>query len=296
MSKIPVRNTIVYAYTFAFGQLGIVIGLIWIPLVILGVGTYFTWAHYLASLMAASRTGDLRNAGGAVLLLLGWTITGFLVQAIAFVGVTEQALGLRKGPVIARFSVGRRELRVFGGLLSLAALVLLFAILVNVGGTLGYGAVMLLAHSPAVAFSIATLVKLILECAMFFAVVRLGFFIVPIAVAEDRVALSQSWKFTRGSFWRLLAICAAVLLPLLLLAGVAEVAILGPKAFTGPAHVSAEGAPDPAFVMDQLELLSAHLPELVGLSLLAAPFFLGLLLSAQASAYRAVTGNGQPGT
>ena len=289
MNKIPVLKTISYAYSFTFGQLGTVIGLIWIPLVILGIGTYFTWAHYLNSLLSAAQTGNLANAGGAALLLLGWTITGFLIQSVAFVGVTQQALGLRKGAAVARFSVGPPELRIFGGLLSLAALLLLFAIIVNAGGFLISMASAPLVHSTPIANAIGAVAKLVLDCAMVFIVVRLGFLLVPSGVAENRVTLTRSWALTSGNFWRIVGVSAAVLIPLLLLAGVAEWAVLGPKAFaTAPAQSTTSGAPDTAMVMRQLSLISAHLPELVGLSLLVAPFLLGLLLSAQSFAYRSL--------
>jgi len=290
MNKIPVLKTISYAYSFTFGQLGTVIGLIWIPLVILGIGTYFTWAHYLNSLLSAAQTGNLANAGGAALLLLGWTITGLLVQSVAFVGVTQQALGLRKGPAVARFSVGPPEFRIFGGLLSLAALLLLFAIIVNASGFLVSMASAPLVHSTPIANAIGAVAKLVLDCAMVFIVVRLGFLLVPSGVAENRVTLTRSWALTSGNFWRIVGVSAAVLVPVLLLAGVAEWAVLGPKAFVTapPGQGTAGGAADMTVVIQQLSLISAHLPELVGLSLLVAPFCLGLLLSAQSFAYRSL--------
>jgi len=55
MNKIPVGETIRFAYAFTFGEIGTIIGLIWIPTLINAVATFFALRAYYATLATVSR-------------------------------------------------------------------------------------------------------------------------------------------------------------------------------------------------------------------------------------------------
>src|SRR3974390_2743502 len=99
MNKLPVVSTIADAYRFAFGHLDAIIGLIWLPMVLA------TLLNFLPELSGASvdahasptAAGTGAFEGIAILVLTQ------LLNAVMYVAVTRQALGLRQGPAIIHF-------------------------------------------------------------------------------------------------------------------------------------------------------------------------------------------------
>ena len=63
MNKIPVLQTIKESYRFTFGGLGTVIGLIWLPIIIMTVGGYFAMVPYISGMAGALESGDMSQAG-----------------------------------------------------------------------------------------------------------------------------------------------------------------------------------------------------------------------------------------
>ena len=286
MKKIPVLDSIRYAYAFTFGHLGTIIGLIWVPMVILAVAGYFIMSYYYNSVPAAVSAGDAIAAARSGMLLIGWSLASLLLSAVMYVAVTRQALGLREGPAVVHFALGLPELRVFSTVLGIFALALLF-LMVDVG--LISGAAALTAKVPAANAAVG-LFALAALFAIVYALIRLSFLAIPATVAEGKVGLGRAWELSRGNFWRIVAIGLAALGPIMLIALAAEVAILGPEFFL---HNTAMPTNDTAQQMhdmaEQMRTASDHLPVLYGLSFLMAPFFVGLGLAPAAFAYRALT-------
>ena len=112
---------------------------------------------------------------------------------------------------------------------------------------------------------------------------------VPAAVAEGGLGIEQSWKLTKGSFWRILAIALATIIPLTLVALVAEIVILGPGFLTLPSAAALKDTAALARLQAaQMRQMSAHLPMLMGLYFLLAPLSNGLMFAPAAFAYRAL--------
>src|SRR5215510_9262610 len=117
MTKIPVGKTIAYAYGFTFGNFLTVLGLSWVPLVIMSVVAYFTIPAYFEGLQTMLTTGDT----GALLAGFGLMSLFFVVMLVSFimvyVAIARQALGLRSGPAFFYFSLDAAFWRLLLGFL-----------------------------------------------------------------------------------------------------------------------------------------------------------------------------------
>lgn len=274
MNKLPVAKTVIDAYGFTFTHLGTIIGLIWFPMVV------STLLNFLPQL--ADGYGDASAvAGASTIESLAVLLLTLLLSAIMYVAVARQALGLRHGPAIFHFALGQPEFRVYGALLiiyfmiGLAALAQLEA--QSVGGP---------------ASAIASLIALPGILFIVYLAIRFGFLLVPAIVAENRVDFAHIWSLTRGNFWRIFAVVVAIAVPLWLVECTVALALMGNdlQSALPPPQTT-----DPQVIEQHMTALEdvfrRHMPELMGIWLIMAPFSLGLSLSASASAYRTLSGS-----
>jgi hypothetical protein len=281
MNKIPVGKTIAYAYSFAFGQLGTIIGLCWLPLVLAAVLQFLPWA-FGGNPMAAP--GTAAEQGQHALESLASSLLMVLLYAVIYVPVTRQALGLRQGSAMVHFALGPPEFRVFGALLLFFLVLVVMAIGLGMLALIGSGLVAVLGKNPILALILALLV-LAAVLGFVYAAIRLGFLLVPVTVAEAQVSLTRAWLLTAHNFWRILGVLVAALGPLYVVHLVGVLVLAGPGLFAPlPADTTAA---EQAFQM-RFQLLGQHMPEYLGLSLILAPFAIGLSIGAAAFAYRAL--------
>ncbi|HEY1962866.1 MAG TPA: hypothetical protein VGG69_10640 [Rhizomicrobium sp.] len=285
MNKIPVRQTVSYAYSFTFGQIGTIIGLCWLPLVVIAVLQFLPYALGGNPLAPAENATAL---GRQELQSLATSLLVLLLYAIMCVPVTRQALGLRQGGAIVHFAIGMPEFRAFGALL----LFFLMTRLMELGISLLSLLIGRIAQSAggALAGFVLALGMLAAVAAFVYAIARLGFVLLPVTVAENQVSLTRAWMLTKGNFWRILGVALAVLLPLYLLYIVGLSIIVGPDMANSPA---AAGGASEAFTAT-LRTIGRHMPEYLGLTLILAPFNIGLSLGAAAFAYRALVPTAGP--
>jgi hypothetical protein len=297
MNKIPVGETIRFAYNFTLSEIGTIIGLIWIPTLINAVASFFVLGSYYQALADSFETG-VPPAGPQVMLPFLLALLSMIVLAMVGVAVTQQALGLRKGPAFAHFSLGSSELRVFGGFFGLymllVLLVFVFAIVV-LGVVAGSAdAIKANAGAAALAGGGAGLLGAVGLFAMVYFAARLSFLMIPSAVNEGEFGLTRSWQLTKGNFWRIVAIGLATLAPILVIFGAAEFFILGPAFFMPDVAASNDAATNLHRMAQQMRSVQAHLPLLMGLSFVVSPLMYGLLFAPSAYAYRAISGKITP--
>ena len=299
MNKIPVIQTIKESYRFTFGGLGTVIGLIWLPIVVLTVGGYFITGQYISGMSGAMQSGDLGQSGPLFLRLLSFGIVKIVLQAMIAVAIVREILKPLKRPVFLRFGLGPSEFRVVGGFFGLFALMLAFiVILVILSMVVGFamGAALPAAAGAAAgagmskpAAGVAVLAGLIGCCALIYIFARLGFLLAPAAVTEGGFGLERSWQLTTGNFWRIFAIALATLVLVLIAALLIDVAVLGPDSLNPHLELARDQAARLRQSAEQMRLLSAHLPLMMGLQFLLAPFAYGMAFAPAAFAYRALT-------
>jgi len=285
MNKVPVGRTIAAAYQFTFGQLGTIIGLIWLPLVVLAV------LNFLPEI--AGNTGDAgdntlvagtREAGNLAISLLT-----LLLQSVIYVAVTRQALGLRQGAARIHFALGQPEFRLFGALflvdMMLVGLLLLVIFTVYAAGALAEAERM----GPA-ADAVASLAGILGALAAIYVIIRLGSLVTPTTVVENRIDLRRSWTITRGNVLRIIVIFLAVLAPVMILEALGMFAVAGREVL---AAMPPAGVTDPKSIEQQMDAIQTvifhHAPGLTGVILILAPFSDGLSVAAAAFAFRALS-------
>jgi hypothetical protein len=279
MNKIPVGKTISYAYSFTFGHIGAIIGLIWLPLILMAVLRFLP--HLAGSGMDSTDQSPLVQGSQAIGNLAASALT-LLLYAVMYVAVTRQALGLRQGTASVHFALGMPEFRVFGALLLVVMVMLAFL------GTLA-GAVAVLAQVAGNAAPLAMLaigVAVAGALAFVYVSTRLWFLVVPVTVIEERINLGRGWTLTESNFWRAFAVILAVSLPIVIISVIGSAIIMGGDL---AAPVPAATAKNPILsLMLFVQIADRHLPATLFLDLILAPFNLGLSLSAAAFAYRAL--------
>ena len=292
MNKIPVGQTIRFAYAFTFGEIGTVIGLIWIPTLAVAVISFFALRSYFPLFIDSLESGEPLTGPEAFLPLL-LVIVAILVLSIVGVAISRYVLGQIQGPVFAHFAFGAAELRAFGGLVGLIFLInLFFIVLALVVGVLAavvgsFTKSTVLGPMIAAGVDLAALAGLLF---VIYAAVRLSFLLVPSAIEEGQYGMTKSWLLTRGNFWRIVAVGVSTLLPLELVREIAISAIIGPN--MAPAMMTS--AKDVAgllrFLAQQLRAVQPQMPLWMGISFVISPLQYGLMFSASAFAYRALSG------
>jgi hypothetical protein len=277
-AKLSVGPAIRFAFGFAFGQLGTIIGLIWAPMVAIAILTFLP--HALGDTQAL-RGQDHAATSAAVLRGIVFWAANMLLSSCVYVAVTRQALGLRKGPAIFHFSMGMAELRMTGATLLLRLIVFVLAI----GLVLALVAAGFLAGTNEIAAAGATAVLGICgACALLYAITRLGFLLVPVTVAENRITLERGWTLARGNFWRITSVLFVVTLPTLVVFLSAVFWLTGSELM---ALMPIVDKLTPEVLSDRIQtIFDAHIATIIGIQFIMAPFTLGLLLGAAAFAYK----------
>jgi hypothetical protein len=292
MNKLPVGQTIRFAYVFTFGEIGTVIGLTWIPTVINAVASFFVFKGY--SVVDPGNAGAQAMAGMQLGSMFLYFFVAFLLAAVMAVAITRQALGLRKGTAFAHFSLGNAEWRVFGGFFGLYMIFLLFLAafaMIGLLAAVGAGAAVKgNAAASTLVGSVVAVLGLAGFCALIYAFVRLSFLFIPAAVNEGEFGLTRSWELTRGNFWRIFAVGLAVLTPLLLVQCIGEYVILGPDYFTSILGAMRDSTHAERYSAEQVQIMQTRLPLLLGMGLILGPVMQGLLFAPAAFAYRVLSG------
>jgi hypothetical protein len=271
MRPLPVLATIREAYQFTFSHLGSIIGLIWLPMVIVTVAGFFVEQRIAADMIAAQASNDYALLGPTLLGSVVYFLAALLLNAMMYVSVTQLALGQRQGGALVHFALGAPEWRMFRALLGLILFLMppLFVIVMVMNGLLpanATGPALLAARAAFLAFC----------CGLIFITVRFAFLIAPVAVAEDKPALARSWSLSAGNFWRMLAVMLGAAGPGVFLKYFLDVTL---AALMMPHNVGGLAA-----MLQQ----PADLPLEAGLNFLVAPFIIGLGVSASVFSYRAL--------
>ncbi len=297
MNKIPVGQTIRFAYAFTFGEIGTIIGLIWIPTLINAVASFFVLRAYYDTLINSFENGMPPSGAG-----LGWPLLlaflAMLLLAMIGVAVTQQALGLRQGPAFARISLGSAEWRAFGGFFGLYLLLVLFiavfAIVVSAASLASTNAAQSNPASAGLLAGVIGLAVLIGVGILLYLVVRLSFLLVPSVVDGGEFGLSRSWLLTKGNFWRIVLIGLATLLPIVLILSVVQLVLFGPGYFIPDLQQGGDAAARVRGLVDKMRTTRENMPVLMGLSFVISPLLYGLMFSAAAFAYRSLSNSGAP--
>jgi hypothetical protein len=308
MSKIPVGRTIGLSYSFAFGDFLPLLGVLWLPLLLSGVAGFFVvlpiYQHMPDMLDAIAR--DPHGTQGfppEMAATFRWSglfnLFSLAILSVIAVGVTREALGLRKGPRFVYFSFGIDELLIIAGYLVIVALMVVAVIaLFIVGGIVGVVGASVFASGAAghadpramigSGMALFGVLIVLVEFAFIYVFVRLSYLMIPITVAEHAFGVFRSWELTKGNFWRIFLITLAVLLPLAIVEVVALVFVYG-SALVDVATAAHKNPGDFPHVMAQfMRGFGKVMPYVWGVSFIFSPIIYGLWLAPAAFAYRAL--------
>ena len=299
MAKVPVGKTIAFSYGFTLGNIGAIIGQIWLPMLLLTLGSYFVLSPYYESFSRAVAEDNTALVGQAAVTLLLYSLVSLIFYAMIYVTLTRHALGQPHSHSLLHFSLGAAEWRMYGALLALAFVLIILLIFIVLAATLlGVLATAILGAAgmaPEVAqaakgiapktvsapvAAVGSLISLFIVCAATYVFVRLFFVLAPVTVAEEPISIGRGWQLTAKNFWRLFAILVATLGPLFVVIVICQAFVLGPDSMLP--HGDGSFAETAA----RMEKMRPNLPILYGLSFVFSPFLFGLLLGASAFAYR----------
>ncbi len=132
MKKIPVLATIRDAYSFTLTHLGAIIGLIWLPMILITVMGFFILQRYYDAFASALASGNYAAMGPEVLGLLCYLVAALLLSTMMSVPVTQLALGSRKQGALVHFAFGAIEWRLFRAVMGLVGFLLVPLLIIGV--------------------------------------------------------------------------------------------------------------------------------------------------------------------
>jgi len=292
MTKIPVFRTVADAYAFAFGNLGVIVGLIWIPMLAYTVIGFIAQLTTIDARIIYETTNNEAVLRPALLWLAAISVVTCLAYAMMIVPVLQQAVGIRKGHAFAHFALGQEEWRTFGGyalllggvvLAILAALIAAGIVGMLLGGQAG------LATLPTPLAAILDVAALVVFAGIAVTAVRVWLLIPAVTVLEGKADLLHSYRLGKGNTWRLFAIFLLTFIAVQLVESLVLGLVFGWQvAF--PELAAAQGRKVNSAV-EQFTNVRRMLPVAQALNFLFAPIGVGVYAGAIAAAYRAVGPN-----
>ncbi len=274
---ISVGATVRDAYAFLGANLGAIIGVIWLPMVLITIAQFFTFWRCYNDFIEALASGNLAQIGPALLMLIGYIVAKLLLSALMCAGVVQLALGNRPAVALIYIAFGPAEGRLFRAFCGFAGLLLMAGITIFTLANMVIAT--RAAPSPALQQAVSGLIMLALLASGLLLAARFLLLSPAIAVGETESVLRRAWALSAGNFWRLTGVMVALYLPLLLFFVVLE-AGLGQK--------GAVGATAQMQMMAALVQARQILPLTCGLGFFFSPLVIGLFAGASVSVWRAL--------
>jgi hypothetical protein len=218
MDKIPVGQTIARTYSLVLKQFPSILGIIWLPFVVISAASLAVSTH-LAAFSTALSERDFSMLAGEWQFALPYFLLLYLIVCVQIVGVTQHALGIRNGSPYFFFSLGAPVWRLAGAyllvvLIFVAALAVLLIGVVLVRTLLAAITGATPSANTSIFLDVVGVVGVIgVYAAVFYGFLRQTFLLPSVIVAEQKIDLPRAWSLARGNFWQILAISAGILVP-----------------------------------------------------------------------------------
>jgi hypothetical protein len=277
MTKIPVGKTIAYAYAFTFGNFLTVLGLSWVPLVIMAGVAAIALPAYFSGMQAMLTTGDASGVVSGAGLMFVLNIVGFAGFIMIYVAIARQALGMRSGPALYYFSLDAAFWR------------LLLAYLVNIVIVIG-GAILLAIMGGILAVVFAPLAVVIFFVGLpglIYVLLRLSFLQPAIAVAEERGVVGRAWALGKGNFWRIFGILLGIMIPVAIVMVIVQMSFFSSLPIVPPSE-DASPAEQLAYFAQLQTQITGLLPILIPIAIIFYAAMIAMIVSASAFAYRSL--------
>lgn len=289
MKKIPVGQTIAFAYRFLISEIATIVGLAWIPAILAALAG-FAAQYYGISHSALLEAGDAQTGATYLVITIVSLAVMVFTSSIVAVAISRQVLGQRTpGIVVAYFAAGRSEWRMAAasvrfmlGALVLLALAAAITVLAFVLAGVPLDSPDRIQPTPAAL--LAALISWVVFLYAFATIMRMGFLLPPVIVAEEKAGLRRSHDLIKGNFWRMLAVTLALGVPVMALLLAGEGVVL--RSALGPTIANLS----PSEFMTKAE--QAMNDKLLPWTIFTTMVFIlgsGLVFSGAAFAYRSLT-------
>ena len=287
MARIPVGQTIAFAYSFTIGNIPAILGLQWLQLLVIGLGVYFFVPAYFSAIASTIAT----QSSGPVLAMLGAMILVMLVNVAMFSmiysALVRLALHRATGPIYVNTMVDAAFWRIIKAYL----LVTLLYVGILIAGTLVIRIVALLSRSvmgEGAAGAVLDVADVTFSVFAIYILLRVSFLIPPVSVVEESAVVRRSWDLTRGNSWQILVVLLAILAPFF--AGMLIISAVLSGILPGdPPRPDAAPELAVAYFNDVATRLSSALPWIIPIGMLLYAMLFGLMSSAATFAYCALT-------
>jgi hypothetical protein len=277
--RISVGATVRDAYGFVGAHVGGIIGVIWLPMVLITIAQFFTFYRCYNDFIDALQSGNVAQTGPALLMLMGYVIAKLLLTALMCVGVAQLALGTRNAPALVYVAFGPPEGRLFRAFCGVVGMLLLAGITFVTFANMALAAIAV--PSPGLQQGLSGLVMLALLTAGLVLGARFLALAPAIAAGETVPVMRRAWALSAGNFWPLVGVMLALFLPLMLFF-VALEAGLGSKV------AMAAGTTPELQMAAAMKQARQMLPLTCGISFFFSPLVIGLFAGASVSAWRAL--------
>lgn len=205
MLPVSVVQLVKLSLVFFARNIGTLLWRVWAPSLASCVALYFAFQIYLERLQQMLRAPSQAEAS----ILLGFfsaaTLLLLLLYTVMSVAVCQ--LVLTDGKAKARiFRLGYFEWRLYAAVVRLLLLAVLFCLVM--------GAIQMGVQMVAPGGGLPILIRLVWGAILAALIVRAGFLVPAIAMAEARgVVIRRAWSLSAGSFWNLALTIVALLVP-----------------------------------------------------------------------------------
>jgi hypothetical protein len=232
MNKLPVGEIIASSYRFLFGRIGTVLAITLLPAVL------YTAADSAAHLYFAAHRSTVESqdpqAQALYFLVMGaGFVASVYARAAAAVGIVREIFGQRVQGI--HFPYDRTAWRMFAASIRFwigSAVLILLAFGIGALGLILAG-ISPNTTGPVPLTPASLLAMLIGWVALLYALatmLRMGFVLPGVVVAEEKGGLQRSHDLAKGNFWRIVALAIALVLPTFVLLIAGETAVLGEAA------------------------------------------------------------------
>ena len=291
-NKIPVSETVLASYRFAFDNYLKLLGVTWAPITMVFALMLWQLVPFMGDVngLAAHNPSAAMGALGHVFI---FEILSVVFLVIMTLGITMLALGLRPRWPFLYLSFGSDFWRLLLGYFLFFVILIVATLLISLvlGGivgaimfSVGRGNVGQLSAGSA-GYRGAVICLIYATMALLF--LRFAFLLPSVTISEKRIGLGRNWNLTHGNLWRLLVLLIALLVPLVV-TGVLQMLfsrVVGGQALN---YFDAVGSREAslAWSANTLRLYSVYWYLYIPFWILVAPIAYGVPICGAAIAYR----------
>ena len=204
-------DAIIFAYGVIFREFWALVRVSWFPFTLAALVLYVSLTGYLAELLSFLAAPNERVASLALGILTSGILLSLFCYGVAILAIGRVAAGAVEKHALFQFRAKTAEWRLFAGYLRFILLAAMVAVALTF---LALFVAPRLDISSGVASIVATRIGWV---AIYFLLVRIGFFIAPVAAYQEGPIIRAAWTASRWNILSIAGLIALLMLPGLLI-------------------------------------------------------------------------------